>query len=266
MSESSLIIETTKNGIATIILNRAELHNAFDDSVIIELTRAIEEINNDENIRVLILSAKGKSFSAGADLNWMKRMAEYSWDESYQDSLKLASLMQALYECSKTTIAVVQGAAFGGGVGLIACCDIALASDQASFCLSEVKLGLIPAVISPYVVKAIGERNAKRYFATAEKFDVVEAKQINLIHKVFCHDEFADAVEDYIQKLLANGPQAVYQAKRLVQQVSGQAIDDQLICDTAQRIADIRSSAEGKEGVSAFLEKRPADWYGFSKK
>jgi len=188
-------------------------------------------------------------------------MAGYSWEQNYQDSLQLASLMQTLYECKKTTVAMIQGAAFGGGVGLVACCDIALASEKAVFCLSEVKLGLIPSVISPYVVKAIGERNAKRYFVTAERFDAVEARQINLVHKIFAHNEFANSVEDFLQKTLANGPQAMYQAKKLVNLVANRSIEEDLIRDTAQRIADIRASNEGKEGVSAFLEKRPANWF-----
>ncbi|MCW8878566.1 MAG: enoyl-CoA hydratase/isomerase family protein [Kangiellaceae bacterium] len=262
MSDSSLLIDKRDNGIATITLNRAEIHNAFDDKLIGEITREIEKLDHDREVRVIVLAAEGKSFSAGADLNWMKRMAGYSWDQNYQDSLQLASLMQTLYECKKTTVALVQGAAFGGGVGLVACCDIALASERALFCLSEVKLGLIPAVISPYVVKAMGERNAKRYFATAEKFDVNEAKHINLVHKIYPADTFTDDCEDYLQKLIANGPNAVYQSKKLVNFVANKDINEDLIRDTAQRIADIRASKEGKEGVSAFLEKRPASWGG----
>ena len=260
MSDSSLLIDKRDNGIATITLNRAEIHNAFDDKLIGELTREIEKLDHDSNVRVIVLAAEGKSFSAGADLNWMKRMAGYSWDQNYQDSLQLASLMQTLYECKKTTVALVQGAAFGGGVGLVACCDIALASERALFCLSEVKLGLIPAVISPYVVKAMGERNAKRYFATAERFDAEEAKHINLVHKIFAAETYAEDCEDYLQKLIANGPNAVYQSKKLVNFVANKEINEDLIRDTAQRIADIRASKEGKEGVSAFLEKRPASW------
>ena len=261
MSESSLSVKKNKNGVATITLNRPEIHNAFDDKVIVELTDAVNRLERNDNVRIIVLAANGKSFSAGADLNWMKRMAGYSWEQNYQDSLQLAGLMQTIHDCSKTTVAIVQGAAFGGGVGLVACCDIVLASEKALFCLSEVKLGLIPSVISPYVVKAIGERNAKRYFATAEKFDANEAKQINLVHKVFPHDALTENAADFLQKVLANGPMAMYQAKRLVQLVYNQPIDEDLIRETAQRIADIRASKEGKEGVSAFLEKRPANWF-----
>ncbi len=253
-------ITKTKNGVGRITLDRPKLHNSFDDKIIQSLTNAIKDIDQDDSLRLLVLDANGKSFSAGADLNWMKRMAGYSWEENYQDSLKLAGLMQTLYDCTKTTIAVVQGAALGGGVGLVACCDIVLASEKAIFCLSEVKLGLIPSVISPYVVKAIGERNSKRYFATAEKFDVNEALNIQLVHKVYPLDELKDSSDDYINRILANGPNAMYQAKRLVNYVNNKNIDETLILETAQRIADIRASVEGKEGVSAFLEKRPAHW------
>ena len=259
-NKNSIIVTKSKNGVGRITLNRANLHNAFDDKVIKSLTDAINDIDKDDSLRLLILDANGKSFSAGADLNWMKRMAGYSWEENYQDSLKLAGLMQALYDCTKTTIAIVQGAAYGGGVGLVACCDIVLASERALFCLSEVKLGLIPSVISPYVVKAIGERNSKRYFATAEKFDVNEALNIQLIHKIYPMDELKDSSDDYINRILANGPNAMYQAKRLVNFVNNKDIDETLILETAQRISDIRASVEGKEGVSAFLEKRPAHW------
>lgn len=260
-NKSNLIINKRANGIGTITLNRAELHNAFDDKFIVELTNAIKNLEKDPVVRIIVLAAKGKSFSAGADLNWMKRMANYSWEQNYQDSLQLASLMQTLHECRKTTVAIVQGAAFGGGVGLVACCDIVLASNQAVFCLSEVKLGLIPAVISPYVVKAIGERNAKRYFVTAEKFDAQSAKQMNLVHQLFELETLAEQAEDYLQKILANSPQAMRQAKDLINLVYNQPIDEALIRDTAQRISDIRASQEGKEGVNAFLEKRPANWF-----
>jgi methylglutaconyl-CoA hydratase len=265
-SKQNIIVNVSNNGVARITLNQPEIHNAFDDKLIKQLTNAIYRINSNQNVRILVLDANGKSFSAGADLNWMKRMAGYSWEENYQDSLKLAGLMQALHDCSKTTIALVQGAAFGGGVGLVACCDIALASDKAAFCLSEVKLGLIPSVISPYVIKAIGERNAKRYFVTAERFTAVEAKQINLVHQVVEHQHLSDFSQDFINKLLANGPIAMCQSKKLINDVCNQPISEALILETAQRIADIRASDEGKEGVSAFLDKRPSNWFAIKKK
>ncbi|MBV1910411.1 MAG: enoyl-CoA hydratase/isomerase family protein [Kangiellaceae bacterium] len=257
---ASITVKMSSNGVARVTLNRPDIHNAFDDQFIKELTRAIEKIERNNEIRILVLDAAGKSFSAGADLNWMKRMATYSWEENYQDSLKLAGLMQALYESSKTTVAVVQGAAFGGGVGLVACCDIVLASNKALFCLSEVKLGLIPSVISPYVVKAIGERNCKRYFATAERFNVSEAQQMQLVHKIIPHEELTDFRKDFVNKLLANGPIAMYQSKQLIDHVVNKPINEALVLETAHRIADIRASNEGREGVSAFLDKRPANW------
>ncbi|WP_196138001.1 enoyl-CoA hydratase/isomerase family protein [Aliikangiella sp. G2MR2-5] len=262
MSEANLLVEKNSNGIATITMNRAELHNAFDDKLIAELVKTIQKVDSDKEIRVIVLAAKGKSFSAGADLNWMKKMAGYSWEQNYQDSLQLASLMQTLHDCSKTTVALVQGAAFGGGVGLVACCDIALASEKAQFCLSEVKLGLIPAVISPYVVKAIGERNAKRYFATAERFNAEEAKHMGLIHTIYSLEDFEQKCQSFLSGLIANGPNAVYQAKKLINFVHNQPINEDLIRETAQRIADIRASQEGREGITAFLEKRPANWKG----
>ena len=266
MTDKTILVERNGNGLAKITLNKPEVHNAFDDKLISELTRTIQKLDEDPSVRILVLAAEGKSFSAGADLNWMKRMANYSWEQNYQDSLQLAGLMQSLHDFSKTTIAVVQGAAYGGGVGLVACCDIALSSERATYCLSEVKLGLIPAVISPYVVKAMGERNAKRYFTTAESFNAQEAQRIGLVHKVVSHENFTAEVTDFIDKMLNNGPQAMYQAKRLVELVYNRSINEDLIRETAQRIADIRASKEGKEGVSAFLEKRSANWINKSAK
>ncbi|MET1253905.1 enoyl-CoA hydratase/isomerase family protein [Aliikangiella maris] len=260
MSETSIIVKLESNGIGRITLNKPEVHNAFDEKLIALLTKAFEQLDNNDKVKLIVLDANGKSFSAGADLNWMKKMAEYSWEQNYQDSLQLASLMQTIYQCKKTTIAVVQGSAFGGGVGLVACCDIVLASDKAKFCLSEVKLGLIPAVISPYVVKAIGERHAKRYFITAELFDVSQAAAMNLVHQIYSHDELQSNVKTFIQSVLNNGPKAMHKAKRLIEFVKDKPIEEDLIRETAQRIADTRASKEGKEGVSAFLEKRQPDW------
>jgi len=259
-STNAVVMTLSNKGVARITLNKPELHNAFDDRMINDLTNAIRKADENPSVRILIINANGASFSAGADLNWMKRMATFEWEENYQDSLKLAGLMQALHDCQKMTLALIQGAAFGGGVGLAACCDLVLASEKAYFCLSEVKLGLIPAVISPYVVKAIGERNAKRYFATGEKFNAAEAKAIQLVHKVVPHDKLNDYTEDFINRVLANGPKAMREAKTLVNYVVGKPITEGLVLETAQRIADIRASSEGREGVIAFLEKRPANW------
>ncbi|WP_417822618.1 enoyl-CoA hydratase/isomerase family protein [Thalassospira lucentensis] len=254
------ICEIANTGVARITLNRPDIHNAFDDALIADLTAKIETLDADPAVRVVILTGAGKSFSAGADLNWMKRMAAYSHAENLDDSRALAKLMKVLNFTSKPTIALVNGAAFGGGVGLAACCDIVIASDRASFCLSEVKLGLIPAVISPYVVEAIGVNQARRYFLSAERFDAQTAKDIGLVHEVVSGDDLTARGDEMAQILLANGPQAMHAAKNLIYAVANTPISDAVIDDTAHRIADQRASGEGREGVSAFLEKRPANW------
>ncbi|WP_288350650.1 enoyl-CoA hydratase/isomerase family protein [uncultured Thalassospira sp.] len=254
------ICEIAPNGVATITLNRPDIHNAFDDVLIADLTGKIETLDADPLVRVIILTGASKSFSAGADLNWMKRMAGYSHGENLADSRALAKLMKVLNFASKPTIALVNGAAFGGGVGLAACCDIVIASDRASFCLSEVKLGLIPAVISPYVVDAIGVNQARRYFLSAERFNAETAKQIGLVHEIVAGDELAARGDEMANILLANGPAAMHAAKDLIYAVANKPISDAVIDDTAHRIADQRTSDEGREGVGAFLEKRPANW------
>ena len=258
--DDAAICEIADTGVARIILNRPDIHNAFDDALIADLTAKIETLDADPAVRVVILTGAGKSFSAGADLNWMKRMAGYSHGENLEDSRALAKLMKVLNFTSKPTIALVNGAAFGGGVGLAACCDIVIASDRASFCLSEVKLGLIPAVISPYVVEAIGVNQARRYFLTAERFDAQTAKNIGLVHEVIPGDQLTARGDEMATILLANGPKAMHAAKDLIYAVANTPISDAVIDDTAQRIADQRASDEGREGVSAFLEKRPANW------
>jgi methylglutaconyl-CoA hydratase len=234
--------------IGLITLNRPERHNAFDDALIVELTEALRTMEADEAVRMVVLAGSGPSFCAGADLNWMKRMAGYSKDENQRDAMQMGALMRTLNHLAKPTIARVHGAAYGGGVGLVACCDIAVASHAATFALSEVKLGLIPAVISPYVVAAIGERYARRYFLSGERFDSGEAWRLGLIH-----DIAPDA-------MLSCGPVAQRESKELVRAVAGRAITSELIQDTAERIARLRASPEGREGVAAFLEKRRAAW------
>jgi len=206
MSEKNLIIEKTANGLGKITLNRIEVHNAFDDKYIEQLTLAIKKLEQDSSVQIIVLAAAGKSFSAGADLNWMKRSANYNQEQNYQDAMQLAQLMHTLYSCKKLTLAIVQGNAFGGGVGLIACCDIVLASEQAKFCFSEVKLGLIPAVISPYIIKTIGARHSRRYFASGELFDATKAKQIQLIHEVFASNELQqkEGIKAFLEKRSAN--------------------------------------------------------------
>ncbi len=253
-------IEVNDHGIATVTMDRADKHNAFDEAIILQLTEAFSSLNDDPSVRLICLRGNGKSFSAGADLNWMKRMAAYSWDENYQDSLALASLMSTIADSEKPTLAIVHGAAIGGGVGLVACCDFALASDAAVFSLSEVKLGLIPAVISPYVVKAIGSKNATRYFISAEKFSAEIARKIGLVSEVIPAQEFNSYVDNFLELVSKNAPVAIKEAKKLIKFVSSGPIDEEMIRETASKIADRRASLEGIEGVTAFLEKRPANW------
>jgi len=261
MTQEPLLIHIDERGVATLTMNRPDVHNAFDDHFIAAMTQALENLERDEKVRVLRLAASGKSFSAGADLDWMKRMAGYSREQNLADANGLAELMCRLNFLQKPTIALVQGAAYGGGVGLVACCDIVLATRRASFCLSEVKLGLIPAVISPYVMAAIGEKACRRYFLTAEPFTVTEAYRLGLVHEVLESEEaLAAASERITLMLLRNGPQALAAAKGLIAAVSGQPLTDSLIAATAGRIADQRASAEGQEGLAAFLEKRKPGW------
>lgn len=261
MSEPTILTEINKRGVATVTMNRPALHNAFDDVLISDLTAVLKRLDADEQVRVVCLAASGKSFSAGADLNWMKRMAGYTREQNLADANGLAELMLTLNSLSKATIALVQGAAYGGGVGLVACCDIAIGTRRATFCLSEVKLGLIPAVISPYVIAAIGQRAARRYFLTAEVMNASEGLHIGLLHEVVA-DEAALLLrgEALVETLLNNGPKSVGAAKELIATVASKTVDASLIADTAGRIADQRSSTEGREGVAAFLEKRKPEW------
>ncbi|MDN0076366.1 enoyl-CoA hydratase/isomerase family protein [Crenobacter sp. SG2303] len=247
-------------GVATITLARPELHNAFDDKLIAALTAHLEQLAADPAVRVVVLGAEGRSFSAGADLNWMRRVAGYSEEENVQDAMGLATLMHTLDSLPKPTVARVQGAAFGGGVGLVACCDVVIASERASFCLSEVKLGLTPATISPYVVAKIGVSAARRYFLTAERFNADTACRLGLVHEVTTEELLDDVVEGLVSDLLNNGPQAMREAKQLIADVAWQEADTALLTDTARRIAKLRGSAEGREGLSAFLDKRRPHW------
>ena len=248
------------SGVATVTLQRPEVHNAFDDGLIAELTATLAGLDADADVRVVVLAATGRSFSAGADLQWMKRMAQYAEAENLRDARSLAGLMRTLDRLTKPTIARVQGAAFGGGVGLVACCDLAIAARDAVFCLSEVRLGLIPAVISPYVVQAIGARAARRYFLTAERFDATEAQRLGLVNDVVDADDLDAAIARVVKRLLAGGPAAIAAAKALIAVVDNRPIDDAVIDDTAHRIARQRAGAEGREGIAAFLDKRPAAW------
>lgn len=260
MSGSDVLAAIGDDGMATVTLNRPQVHNAFSDAVIAELTRVLRDFGEQERVRAVILRANGKSFSAGADLGWMQRISSYSFEDNVADAMNLAELMRTLDRLPKPTIAAVQGAAFGGGVGLVACCDIAVAADTATFCLSEVKLGLIPAVISPYVVAAIGERAARRYFLTAERFSAVEAHRIGLVHEVVPGQLFDQAVTGMAERLREGGPVAQAAAKDLVFAVARQPLGEAVVKDTARRIAETRASAEGREGLAAFLEKREPAW------
>lgn len=243
-------------------MSRPQVHNAFDDHLVAAMTEALVAIGADATVRVLVLEAEGPSFSAGADLNWMRGMAAASEEANRIDSLALARLMRTLDELPKPTIAAVQGAAFGGGVGLVACCDIAIGASEAKFGLTESRLGLLPAVISPYVINAIGPRQARRYFATAEIFDAAEALRIGLLHKVVNATALDNAVQRQIDLLLNAGPSASANAKRLVRDVVAHSDGARHDADNAALIARLRVSPEGQEGLTAFLEKRKPSWAG----
>jgi len=259
-NNDTVLLEVNEQGIATVTLNNPEKHNAFDDVIIKQLTDIFNDISQRDDISILILASNGKSFSAGADLGWMKRMAGYSYEDNLKDANALAQMLKALNFLPQTTIAKIQGAAFGGAVGLASCCDIVIASTKASFCLSEVKLGLIPATISPYVVDAIGLKASRRYFQTAERFFSDKAQQLGLVDEVVAPDELTDEVNSMVAKLLVNGSQARRQAKKLSQDVAFQPINENLLKDTSERIAAIRVSTEGQEGLTAFFEKRAPNW------
>ena len=241
-------------------MNNPDKHNAFDDQMIGQLTEAFIAIADNSNVRAMVLGSEGKSFSAGADLEWMKRMASYSYDENLRDASALALMLKTLNEIPQPTIARIQGPAFGGAVGLVSCCDMAVAASAASFSLSEVKIGLVPATISPYVIAAIGQRAARRYFVTAERFDAHRALQLGLVNEVVDAEQLDQEIDRLINTLLANGPEAVTGAKQLVFDVAGKPIDQQLIDATCETIAAIRVSEQGQEGLQAFLERRKPQW------
>lgn len=247
-------------GVATITLNRPEVHNAFDDQLIAHLISLLTAARDNPAVKVLLLASTGKSFSAGADLGWMRRMADASRADNLQDAQQLAALMEALNNFPCPTVARVQGTVMGGGVGLVACCDIAIASDNAAFALSEVKLGLAPAVISPYVIAKIGASQARRYFVSAERFSAIRAAAIDLVHEVVLATELDARTEQVIAALLANGPQAMRAAKQLVQVANPLPSTPALREYTTGVIADLRASEEGKEGLRAFLEKDSPNW------
>lgn len=263
---SNLLTSLAAEAVFTITLNRPDIHNAFDDKLIAELTQTLHTAAQNPDVRVVVLTGTGKSFSAGADLNWMRRMAAYTEEENYHDAMALGELMVTLNRLPKPTIARVNGAAYGGGVGLIACCDIAIGASEAQFALSEVKLGLIPAVISPYVVAAIGEKQSRRYFLTGERFSAAEAMALGLLNEVVSAEQLDMAVNRVAAVLLEAGPVAQAEAKDLITSVAHRPVTDSLIADTAERIAHVRISPEGQEGLAAFLDKRKPNWTRCSKK
>jgi len=248
------------NGVMTLTLNRPEIHNAFDDVLIKQLTDALLEIDQDDRVRVLVLTGAGKSFSAGADLNWMRRMADYSDEENLNDANALAKLLHVLADTSKPTIARVNGAAFGGGVGLISACDVAVGAASSLYSLSEVRLGIIPSVISPFVLRAIGSRQGGRYMVSGERFDAETALKIGLLHEVASPDDLDQTVARNAGEFLKAGPKAIHECKMLIAGVANRSIDDAVLQDTAARIARVRATDEAKEGLNAFLEKRKAGW------
>ena len=259
MSYETLDIER-QGAVATVWMNRPEVFNAFNEQLIDDLAAACGALEDDAGVRVVVLAGRGRHFSAGADLNWMRRASDSTEAENLADSRKFAAMLRTLSEMSKPTIARVQGAALGGGTGLAAACDMAIAADNASFATSEVKFGIIPAVISPYVLRAIGPRHALRYFQSAERFGALEAKAMGLVNEVVTVDEIDAAVDRLVQALLACGPQAQLAAKQLIAALAGRPIDDAVAEETAIRIARQRATAEAREGFAAFFDKRAPAW------
>ncbi|MCU0952222.1 MAG: enoyl-CoA hydratase/isomerase family protein [Burkholderiaceae bacterium] len=239
---------------------REKVRNAFNETMIAELTQAFSALGADGEVRAIVLAAEGPAFCAGADLDWMRRMSTYSLDENRRDAHALATMLRTINDCPKPTVARVQGDAYAGGMGLLAACDVAIASFTAGFCLSETRLGLIPATIGPYVVRAMGEQAARRYVLTAEKFDASEAFRLGLVHEIAPPDELDSKVNAVLGALMATSDHAVAAAKRLVRDVAGRPIDDALVADTAERIAQIRTSDDGREGIASFLAKRKPRW------
>ncbi|HTI19056.1 MAG TPA: enoyl-CoA hydratase/isomerase family protein [Trinickia sp.] len=259
MDYAMLQVELSEQ-IATVTLNRPEVRNAFNEAMIAETTDIFRQLDARDDVRAIVLAANGPAFCAGADLNWMRRMASFSDEDNRTDARRLAEMLSTIYHSSKPVIARVSGDAYAGGVGLVAASDVVVAVESARFCLSEARLGLIAATISPYVVRALGERASRRYFTTAEQFDCATALRLGLVHEAVSADTLDATVQQIASALCANGPRAVRESKRLVLDVAGRPLDEALIDDTAARIARVRASAEGCEGIAAFLEKRAPAW------
>jgi methylglutaconyl-CoA hydratase len=259
-TSQTLDIRRPSKWVAEVWLNRPDVRNAFNDAVIAELTEAFKQLGQDTDLRAIVLGAHGKAFCAGADLNWMRAMSDYSWEENRADAQKLADMLWTLDQCPVPIVGRVQGDCYAGGMGLAAVCDVLIASNNVTFCLSEARLGLLPGTVSPYVIRAMGAQASKRYMVTAERFSATQAHAMGMVHEL-CTPENLDAkVAEIVATLCGNGPQALRACKRLVHDVAVQAIDEALRQETARRIADIRASDEGKEGLQSFLQKRPAQW------
>jgi methylglutaconyl-CoA hydratase len=259
--EDTVLLNTTRAGVAVVTLNRPKVHNAFNPDVITRLKDIFETLRGADGVRVVLLEGAGPSFSAGADLAWMRAASDYSPSDNRADAGDMAGMLHSLHTLPQMTIAMVHGAAMAGGCGLLSACDMAIATKSASFALSEVRLGIIPAVISPYVIRAIGPRAASRYFLTAERFDAATAQALGLVHMVVAdNDELAKETEKLVQQVFTCAPGAVDAAKDLIRAVEGRPIDSHIMADTSRRIAERRASDEAKEGLSAFLEKRKPKW------
>jgi methylglutaconyl-CoA hydratase len=261
MTENDIVkLHIDDFGVAHVTLNRPDVHNAFDENVIAKLTEIWERLDDMDDVIAVILRGEGKSFSAGADLNWMKRAAGYSEAQNKEDALALANMLHKLYALPKLTIAAVQGAAMGGGMGLVCCCDIVIAADDAKFALSEVKLGLIPATIAPYVIAALGARHSRRYFQSGERISAAKAYDISLAHELCPASQLDDKIDELLRNIKSNGPQAMVASKQLCLDLAGREITHDMLDDTATRISQTRAGEEAKEGLTAFLEKRKPVW------
>ncbi len=257
---TTLDIRRPQPHVAEVWLNRPEVRNAFNDGVVAELTQAFRELGADADLRAIVLGGHGKAFCAGADLGWMRAMADYSWAENHADASALAEMLWTVWSCPVPVVGRIQGDCYAGGVGLAAVCDVLVAAEGMHFCLSEARLGLLPATIGPYVVRALGEQAARRYFVTAERFSAAQAHALGFVHELAAPEALDARVAEVVAALVANGPAAVRACKQLVKDVAGRPIDAALRADTVRRIADIRASDEGREGVQAFLHKRDAAW------
>jgi len=259
-STTTLQVVRASAHVAEVWLDRPAVRNAFDDTLIRELTETFRALAGDAELRVVVLGGRGKAFCAGADLSWMRAMADYDWERNRTDAQALADMLWTVWRCPVPVVGRIHGDCYAGGVGLAAACDIVVAADVAGFCLSEARLGLLPATIGPYVVRALGEQASRRWFVTAERFVAAQAQSLGFVHSVCALEDLDAKVAELVRTIVANGPAAVRACKRLVQDIAHRPIDEALRADTARRIADIRASDEGREGVQSFLQKRPPAW------